>query len=68
MLETIVIVAAVFIGLVILGLLFYAARQADSTLQRRIDSAEAGGRPLSLDERSAMKVRRLRPTPPRQDK
>jgi hypothetical protein len=64
MLETVVISVAAVAGLVILGLMFYAARQADLNLGRRVQDANAGGRPLSLDERAAVRVRGVRPIPP----
>jgi hypothetical protein len=67
MLETVVIAAAVAGGLATLGLMFHAARQADLSLERRVQDAEAGGRPLSADERAAIRVRGYRPIPQNED-
>lgn len=63
MLETVVVLCAAAVSVGILGLAFYAARQADLNLQRRVEDAEAGGRPLSADERAAVRVRGVRPIP-----
>jgi Flp pilus assembly protein TadB len=67
MLETVVLSVAAVGGVAILGLMFYAARQADSNLQRRVQDAEAGERPLSVDERAAVQVRGYQPIPPNED-
>src|SRR4051812_22468725 len=67
MLETVVILFAVLVAVAIIGLFLYAARQADLSLERRVQDAEAGGRPLSLDERSAVRVRGVHPIPPDED-
>jgi hypothetical protein len=64
MLETVVILFAAVVGVALLALAFYAAHQQDSNLQRRVDAAEAGGRPLSPDERATVLVRGIRPTSP----
>jgi hypothetical protein len=64
MLETIVVLFAVAVGVAMLGLAFYAAHQADLNLERRIQDAGAGGRPLSADESAAVRARRLRPVVP----
>jgi hypothetical protein len=67
MLETVVLSFAAVVGVAILGLAFYAAHQADLNLQRRFQDAEAGGRPLSADEKAAVQVRGIRPIPPNED-
>ena len=67
MLETVVILVAALGFVALLGLMFYAAHQADSSLQRRVQDAEAGGRPLSADERAAVQVRGIRTIPPNED-
>ena len=61
MLQTLVILFVCLLALALLGLWFYAARQADLSIERRIQDAESGGRPLSRDEQAAVLARRLRP-------
>ncbi len=61
MLQTLVILFACLIFLAILGLMFYAAHEADMSIERRIQDAESGGRRLSIDEQAAVVTRGLRP-------
>ena len=64
MLQVLVISVAGVAVVAIIGLFFYSAHQADKTLQQRVDAADAGGRALSLDEKTAAELRHIRPTPP----
>ena len=62
MLETVVILFAAVVCVALLVLMFYVAHQQDLNLQRRVDDAETGGRPLSPDESARVLVRGIRPT------
>jgi hypothetical protein len=62
MLETVVIGFAAAVGVGLLVLMFYALHQQDLNLQRRVDAAASGGRPLSRDESADAVTRGIRPT------